>query len=238
MLRSVVTVAVLGLFACPVLAQDPTGSSAESASWVSTNGVATLDVPPDVAFVQMASEARARKTVDAQKLATDAMTTLLGALKALGLPSAAVTTKGYTLQTEFDHVGGDQTFRDYMARNTIDVRVDDLSKLPGVIDAAGTSGASVVSGLRFDLKDRSTVEHDLLGRAVEDAMTRAQALAAGAHRSLGAIVRITEQRNLPPAYVNYDAFGGGGGRGGSSPTPISPSEVQVRAVVSLVVQLR
>jgi uncharacterized protein YggE len=239
MLRSLLLAALAGLVAAPVEAQT-TGSGTDQTSWISTTGEAMAGVAPDVAFVQIATEGRARKTVDAQKLSADAMATLLAMLKTLALPPAAVATRGYTLQSEFDHVGGEQTFRDYLARNTIEVRVDDLSKLPSVIDTAGSAGAAVVSGLRFDVKDRATLERDLLRRAVDDAMGRAQTIAEGAHRSLGTTVRISEQRNMGPIYQSFDSFqgGGGGGRGGSVPTPVTPGEVQVRAQVSLTVQLR
>jgi uncharacterized protein YggE len=239
MLRSLIFVVLAGLLASPARAQT-TGAGTDQTSWISTTGEATESVAPDVAVVQIACEGRARKTVDAQKLSADAMATLLAALKTLALPATAVATRGYTLQTEFDHVGGEQTFRDYLARNTIEVRVDDLARLPAVIDTAGSSGASLVSGLRFDVKDRATRERDLLRRAVDDAMSRAETIAEGAHRALGTIVRIQEQRNTGPLYQNFDAFqagGGGGGRGGA-PTPVTPGEVQVRAQVSLTVQLR
>jgi uncharacterized protein YggE len=240
MLRSFLLVALVGLVAAPAEAQTA-GSGTDQTSWISTTGEAMVGVAPDVAFVQIATEGRARKTVDAQKLSADAMATLLASLKTLALPPTAIATRGYTLQSEFDHVGGEQTFRDYLARNTIEVRVDDLAKLPSVIDTAGTAGAAVVSGLRFDVKDRATLERDLLRRAVDDAMGRAQTIAEGAHRSLGTIVRISEQRNIGATDQRFDAFqggGAGGGRGGSVPTPVTPGEVQVRAQVSLTVQLR
>jgi uncharacterized protein YggE len=238
MLRSLLLVALVGLVATPVEAQTAS-SGTDQTSWISTTGEALAGVAPDVAFVQIATEGRARKTVDAQKLSADAMATLLASLKTLALPPTAIATRGYTLQSEFDHVGGEQTFRDYLARNTIEVRVDDLSKLSSVIDTAGMAGAAVVCGLRFDVKDRATLERDLLRRAVDDAMSRAQTIAEGAHRSLGTIVRISEQRNLGPIYQSFDSLqgGGGGGRGGV-PTPVTPGEVQVRAQISLTVQLR
>ena len=71
--------------------------------------------------------------------------------------------------------------RGYIARNQIDVRVDDLDRLGPAIDAAGASGATSMAGLRFDLKDRAGAEREALRLAVEDAMARAKAIAAGAN---------------------------------------------------------
>ena len=95
--------------------------------------------------------------------------------------------------------------RGYIVRNQIEVRVDDLDKLGAVIDAAGASGATSIAGLRFDLKDRAVVERDALRLAVEDAMARARAIAAGAKATLGPILRIEEQGEMHEPAADADA---------------------------------
>jgi len=208
-----------------------------SAPVIVTTGEAVLTVAPDRAFLQIAAEGRASKAADAQRLAADAMTSLQAALKGLGLPADAVKTTGYTLAPENDYVNGRQTFKDYLARNQIEVRVDDLGRLSAIIDAAGASGASVVSGLRFDVKNRESVEQAALKQAVADAMARATAIAAGANRTVGGIVRIVEQRMTQPVYRAFDSIASAG-RGGGAPTPVEPGEVEVRAQVSLTVAIK
>jgi uncharacterized protein len=204
-----------------------------------TQGEATLTVPPDRAFVQMSAEGRAQKAADAQRLASDAMTSLQSALKSAGVAADAIRTIGYTLAPENDYVNGRQQFRGFLARNQIEVRVDDLGKLSSIIDATGTSGAASVSGLRFDVKNRSTVEQTALKQAVADAMSRATVIAAGANKTIGGIVRIQEQRISQPGPVRYamDSFSGGRG-GGGGPTPVEPGEVEIRAQVTLTVAIK
>jgi uncharacterized protein len=204
-----------------------------------TQGEATLTVPPDRAFVQMSAEGRAQKAGDAQRLAADAMTSLQNALKSAGVLADAIRTIGYTLTPENDYVNGRQQFRGFLARNQIEVRVDDLGKLSSIIDATGTSGAASVSGLRFDVKNRSTVEQAALKQAVADAMSRATVIAAGANKTVGGIVRIQEQRMSQPGPVRYamDTFSGGRG-GGGGPTPVEPGEVEIRAQVTLTVSIK
>jgi hypothetical protein len=203
-----------------------------------TQGEATLSVPPDRAYVQMSAEGRAQKAGDAQRLAADAMTSLQTALKNAGVPADAIRTVGYALTPENDYVNGRQQFRDFLARNQIEVRVDDLSKLSAIIDATGTSGAASVSGLRFDVKNRTNVEQAALKQAVADAMSRAAVIAAGANRTVGNIVRIQEQRISQPSPVRYTMDSIGGGRGGGGPTPVEPGEVEVRAQVTVTVAIK
>jgi hypothetical protein len=241
MSRQLVSViAVLAMTGGAVLAQAPQSSALDSS--VTTTGEASLSVAPDVAIVMISAEGRGKKTADAQKISADAMTSLQAALKTLALAPNAIRTTGYTLTPEYDYFNGTQSFRDFLARNTIEVHVDDIKLLPSVIDTAGTTGATTVSGLRFDVKERARIERDLLQQAVKDAMNRAEVIAAGANRQLGSAMRINEQRiNNGPMYRAFDSFqaGLGGGRGAPPPpTPVTPGEVEVRAQVSLTIAIR
>jgi uncharacterized protein YggE len=76
---------------------------------------------------------------------------------------------------------------------------------------------------------------------VQDATERATAIAAGAGRSLGPIVRIQEQRmsSAPYRVMMGGAGGGQGGRGGQQDaTPITPGEIEIRAVVVLTAAIK
>jgi len=234
---SAVCAAALFAFATAASAQTP---PAQAEPVIVAQGEAILTVPPDRAFVSIAAEGRAQKTADAQQIAAQAMTSVQSALKRLGLPADAIKTTGYIVQPEYDYNQGRQSFRDYLARNTIEVRVDDISKLADVIDTTGASGAASMSSLRFDVKNRDAVERDALKKAVQDATERAQAIAAGAGKSVGNIVRIQEQRVSGPSAVRYDIAGGGGGRGGLAQvsTPVTPGEIELRAIVMLTVAIR
>ena len=212
-------------------------STAAEPPVIVAQGEALLMLQPDRAYVTFAAEGRAVKSPDAQRQAAAAMTSLQAALKTLGLAGDVIRTTSYTVQPQYDFANNRQTFREYLARNVIEVRVDDLAKLADVIDAGGTSGATSVSGLRFDLKNRSTAELDALRRAVRDATARATAIAEGAGKSIGPIVRLQEQRSSSASPVfQMQAGAGGGGRGGG--TPIEPGEIQVRATVTLTVAIK
>jgi uncharacterized protein YggE len=124
----------------------------------------------------------------------------------------------------------------YIARNQVEVRVDDLKKLGGVIDAAGASGATSMSGLRFDIKDRAIIERDALRLAVQDAMARARAIATGAGATLGPIVRIDEQGDSAPPGIY--AMRMTASAAGAPETPINPGELEIRASVTLTVGIK
>ena len=93
---------------------------------------------------------------------------------------------------EFDYANGRQTFRNYLARNTVEVRLDDIDRVGIVIDAAAAGGATTITGIRFDVRNRAALERDALRQAVADARARADAAAAGAGATIDRIVRVEE----------------------------------------------
>jgi uncharacterized protein YggE len=221
----------------PATAQaQPPPPQAASIPVVATQGTGTLKRAPDQAWVSIAAEARAATPADAQRQAAEAMTSVQTALRNAKLPADAIKTTGYSLQPDFQYEGGRARLRGYIVRNQIEVRIDDLDRLAPAIDAAGASGATSMAGLRFDLKDRAGAEREALRLAVEDAMSRARAIAAGANASLGPVVRIEEQGSMRPPPMPYVAMSAR--EGAPVQTPVTPGEIEISAQVTLTIQLR
>lgn len=223
------------LLASLLLALTPQATGAPQASnepVIVTTGEGVVKMAPDRVWVTIAAESRAKSPREAQRANADAMKAVLDKLKALGLPADAIRTSGYDLQPQFDYVNGRQSLREYLARNTIEVRVDDVTRAGEVLDAAVGSGATSVSGVRFDLKDRSAAEREALKKAVADARGRADAAAAGAGMKVERVVKIEEQRMMVPEprpvmmarqSMVVDAAG----------PPISAGELEIRSTVTM-----
>ena len=212
-------------------------ASAPEPSVIVTSGEAVNKVAPDRAWVTITSESRARSPREAQKQNAAAMTNVMQQLKAAGLPADAVRTTTVDLQPEFDYAGGRQTLRGYVARNSVEVRVDTLSRLGEILDLVVGSGATSLSGVRFDLQNRDAAERDALKRAVADARTRAEAAAAGAGVRIERIVRIEEHRaSVTPPPRPLVAMRAEMAQ--QVETPIAPGEVEIRAAVTLTVAIK
>ena len=123
--------------------------------------------------------------------------------------------------------------RDYLARNIVEVRVDDINRAGEVLDAAVGSGATSVSGVRFDLKDRSAAERDALRKAVADARGRADAAAAGAGMRVDRVVRIEEQRVMLPEPPRPMMMTRQSMVADAGAPPMSPGELEIRATVTM-----
>jgi uncharacterized protein YggE len=206
---------------------------------ITTPGEASIKRAPDRAWVTVSTDARAPKSADARRIGAQAMTDVQTALKGTGVTPEAIRTVAYSLQPDMSYDNGHATVVGYIAHNEIEVRVDDLDKLPDVIDAANTpkNVSLSINGPRYDLKDRETVERQVLSLAVENALARARAIAEGARMTLGGIQHI-ENESAPSAVpmVRMQSAAVAGGRG--TPTPISPGEIEIEARVQVTIAIR
>jgi uncharacterized protein YggE len=243
--RKLTTLLIAGLFA---LAASPLGVQAQAPApemnVIVTQGAATVKRTPDRAWVSIAAEGRAAKAADARSQAATQMTTVQAAIKAAGIPADAIKTTSFSLQPQMVWDGKQSRPGDYVARNQIDVRVDNLDVLSAVLDAAGsvrTTGNLLVSitGVRFDLKNPDSVEQEALNLAVQDAVSRARTMAAAGGRSTGPVIRMEEQRQWTPERpVPMMMMRAQAAADVAVQTPIEPNEVEVRATVTVTVRLQ
>ncbi|MEO7189776.1 MAG: SIMPL domain-containing protein [Vicinamibacterales bacterium] len=226
----------LALVASPAFAQ----TAPPSAPSIVTQGQAVLKRAPDRAWLTVATETRDAKAADARKTNADLMNAVQAALKRAGAASDAIRTTGYSLTPEMEWNNGRAIPRGYLVRNQIEVRVDDLDRLGDLIDAANApkgTGLSII-GPRFGLKDESAAESEALKQAVQAALSRAEAMAAGARRTLGAIVRIEEQNVMRPGPEPMAFRMATAKAPDAADTPITPGEIEIRAQVTLTVEIR
>lgn len=226
------------LTVAPAAGQSQPAPAADAARGVIvTSGEGVVKATPDRVWVSIAAESRARNPKDAQRATADAMSAVTAKLKTAGLPPDAIRTTSYNLQPEFDYANGRQTLKGYVAHNTVEVRVDDVARAGEILDAAVGSGATSVSGVRFDLKDRVGAEREALRLAVADARARADAAASGAGLRVDRVVRIEEQRGFVQPRPMMMAIRESVQVIDAQPI-ISPGELDVRATVTLTTSIR
>jgi uncharacterized protein YggE len=231
-----VAIAILITVTRPAMAQS---QSPAGPAVIVTSGEGIVKKAPDRAWVSIAAESRAPTAQEAQRLNTTAMTAVVEKIKASGITGDAIQTTGYNLQPEFDYANGKQRLRGYVARNQVQVRVDALDKTGDVIAAAVATGATNVSGVRFDLKDRDTVEREALRLAVRDARGRADAAASGASVQIERIIRIEEQRemdNVRPMAMRMPSMAETVTV--QAAVPIEAGEIEIHSRVTLTVAIR
>ncbi len=237
--RLLLAVAVMMAWAVPLQAQPPVQPSTPSEPVVVVAGEGIVKAAPDQAWVTVAAESRSKNPKDAQAQNAKTMSAVQEKLAAAGLAKDLIRTIAYDVQLESDWVNGRQVPRGYVARNVIEIRLDDITRVGEVIDIAVTSGATSIHGVRFDLKQRDSLEREALKRATADARARAEAAAAGAGRTIDRVVRVEEPVGRafpqPPVMMMRETAGPAADR---VQTPIVAGEIEIRASVILTATLK
>lgn len=200
-----------------------------SESVVVVSGQGVVLAVPDRAWITIGAESRAANPREAQRLNAEAMRPVQEKLKSAGIPADAIRTISYDVQYEWDFVNNKRVGRGYVARNTIEVRVDAIDRVGEYLEVAVGSGATSVGGIRFDLKDQAKLEREALRLAVADARTKADAAASGVGRSVDRILRIEEQGVIvPPMPVRMMREVAQAGVADATP-PIATGQTEIRA---------
>ena len=195
---------------------------------------------PDVARTTVGVEVSAPTVKEVTSEAADKMDKVLAALKAQGVADKDIQTSNYSIHYDERYPmerpakveGSDDIEQSgvYRVSNMVNIKIRDLDKVAGVIDAVVEAGVNSLWGVDFALDDTSEVEAEARAKAVSDATDRAEELAKLSNVKLGYIVEITEVIGSSPFYApRAMEFAGGGGGGG----PISPGELEVAMQVQV-----
>jgi uncharacterized protein YggE len=201
---------------------------------IETTGEAVITVKSDRAQLDIGVVTQA-STSDAAALKNAVeLETVLSQLRGVLGPNADIKTISYSLSPNYRYPtgGGEPTITGYTATNIVRAAIDDLTKVGKVIDATTGSGANRVQGLEFTLKNRDQAEAEALRAAALNARRKANTLAAAL--DVG-VVRILSAVESSPTVtpVRSVAFA----RAEAAATPIESGTIEVRATVTLTVQI-
>jgi uncharacterized protein YggE len=240
-MHGVAAAAVVAVFAAvgAAAAQDPPSPAGfPNTPVVVTTGHALVRRAPDVAFVMVAVESRARNPRDAQRQNAELSAAVQQKLAAAALGKDAVRTLGYTIQQEFDFTNGRRVPRDYVARNAIEIRVEAVERVGELLDVVVQAGATAVGGVRFDLRDRAAAEREALRLAVVDARARADAAAGGAGQTVVRVLRIDDTRPPRIEYPERQLMMARAPAADAAETPIEPGVIEIRADVTVTAAIK
>ena len=220
-----------GQLASPVLAQttpEPATADYSPNQTITVVGQGTVRVQPDIAQVSIGIETSSATVAEAVQDNETQMEAILAALKAAGIADKDIQTMNYSIYLDrsaepmpavgTSSEGGTAVYR---VSNMVQVTIRDLEKVGDVLDAVIGAGANNIWGVSFSVDDPTAAQADARAQAVEDALTRAQALAELNGVMLGPVMAINEvvSGNVYPAAVKMETAAGGGS--------ISPGELEV-----------
>ena len=230
---------ICGSAGCHGMAAAPAQRSIDPAAvaTITIAGESTVRRSPDVAFVVVTVQTTAQSSKDARQKNAVTMTVVRKRLEESHIPADAIRTVMYDLRREFDYAKGRQVPRQFVAQNTIEVRIDDLDRVGDLIDAMVASGASSVDGPNLALKDPASLQREALKQATEDARAKAETVAAGAGRSIDRVLRI-EERGDTGEMPSFPRIAAAAPTPTAVDTPIARGQISATARVTLTASLK
>jgi len=202
-------------------------------------GMARVSEAPDRVYIDIGvtTQARRAETVATRNAAGAAA--VIAAVKRVAGPTVQLSTTEYSVSPSFHYPrgGGTPTIVGYTASNVVRVRLDDLTRIGRVIDAATEAGSNTVRDIRFALRDEQAARSEALREAALKARQDAQALVAALGLRVVRILSVSEQSpEITPVPIYAQAMDMRLAAAAPA-TPVETGSIDVNATVTLRVEV-
>lgn len=189
---------------------------------------------PDIAMIGAGVVTQATKAGDAMAANAKAMTATIAALKRAGVADRDIQTQSINLQPQYRY-GDNQppVLTGYQANNRVSVRIRDLARAGGVIDALVSAGANQIDGPTLSIEHPEAALDEARAKALATARTRAELYAKAAGLTVKRIVRISESENAGPIVRPMAMMA----RAAKDSTPVEAGEQELTVNLSVVFEL-
>lgn len=167
-------------------------------------GQGSVDVAPDMAVLVLTVTREAETARSALDANSSAMNDVLTAMKAEGIEARDLQTSGFSIRPKYTYPSPKSSQKQetprivgYTVRNSLTVRVRDISAVGVILDKSVTLGVNEGGNIMFTNDDPSAVITQARIKAVKDAMNKAKTLAEAAGVKTGKLLEISEQSYSP-----------------------------------------
>jgi hypothetical protein len=206
---------------------------------LTVNGTGKVYLTPDIAYITIGvhtEDENATKAVADNNTQTQKV---IDVLKSEGIAEKDIQTTNFSIypQKEYDSEGKPTGKIVYIVDNSVYVTVRDLDKVGDVLDATVQAGANNISGIQFDVADKSAALSQARKSAVEDAEAKAQELASAAGVSLGAVQTISESTSSAPIPM-YDMRAAAPMAAEAASVPVQAGQMLLTIDVNIVYEIK
>jgi uncharacterized protein YggE len=215
----------------------------DSVPSITTNGVASTEVVPDIATISIGVETERPKAADAARDNTLATQAIAGEIKAQGIEARDIKTLSVTLSPVYDEVHDasgsvtKRTLRGYIARNSLSVRIREIAKAGVLAGQLMDKGANSFYGVEFDYTQKEAKYDALRGDAVRDALGKANSYVSGLGLKLGRVLEIATQGPYPAPAGMSPKMLGAAKREAAAAVPVEPGSEVLRTEVQVTWEL-
>lgn len=208
---------------------------------IMVSGQGSVDIAPDMAVLSLTVTREAKTARAALDANSSAMADVIKAMRARGIAERDLQTANFSIQPKYSQVPrtskGERpapVIVGYTVRNSLSVRVRDITRLGEVIDESVTLGVNQGGSILFTNDDASQALTAARIAAVKDARQKARTLAEAAGVKAGKVLQISEQSYNPQPMPMMRAAAMADG---ASAVPIATGENTYSVTVQLIVAI-
>lgn len=205
---------------------------AEDQRTLTVSGEGSAVATPDVAYVSVTVATESETVRKAMASNKTSMNNVLAVLAKEGVLDKDICTNSFTLSSKYKYSKDEEPkVVGYVVKNDLKITVRDLNKVGVLLDSLTTDGRiNAVSGVVFDVANKTKVTDEARTQAVKDALKRAKLIAEASGVKLGKILTINEGRVQYPSYSNIRSAV-------AESAYLSKGEQSYQVTVGLVIQL-
>lgn len=163
---------------------------------ITVSGQGRVSVAPDRALVRLGVLTRAATAPEALQEHEDDVARVLTQVRRFGIADREIEIEALSLGEDYGRDGPDG----YRAQRVVTVTMDSLRRVPDLVAAVVGEGANQLQSIEYVVRDTTPIKALALDRAVADARTKAERIAAASGVTIGAVVAVQEggSLSLPP----------------------------------------
>lgn len=227
---------MVAVCAIAVLAAGLETRADEAQRTVTVTGVGKVSAVPDMVTVRTGVTSQAATAGEALSANTASMTKLFEVLKEAKIAERDVQTSNFNVSPVYERDPQRRTANrvsGYRVSNQVSIRVRKIQNLGDILDALVRAGSNQISGISFDVENKTGIMDGARKLAVQDARKKALTLVGEADVKISRVLSISE--------------GGGGGprpqpmmarfKAADSAVPVAAGEQEFSAQVVVVFEL-
>lgn len=230
------------------------GSGVSATNTINVSGTGDVYAVPDTAVFTATVQETAKDVATAQAAATKKGNAIIDYLKGAGVDAKDIQTTDYSVNPQYEYSQsvcpastngtpiycppGRQTLTGYQVSETLTVKVRDTNKAGDLLAGVGSKGASQVSGLNFTIDDQDALEAQARGKAIDDAKTKAEALAKQLGVRIVRVVGFSENGNYPVYYAKTMSAGMGASDAAAPSPEIATGQNKITSNVSVTYEIQ
>ena len=217
---------------------------------LSVSAIGKVSGKPDIATIYVGVEASEPSAQRAMAVLGEKMTAVVDGIKVLGISGDDIQTANLNLYPYREVIKDREEIRGpsavdssqataeptvitgYRASSNVVVTIRNFDHLVWVIDSAVSSGANLLSGVRFSMSDSESKNNAALRLAVTNARAKADLLAAESGVTIVGVQSIQERTYYSETSYAFAAAPAAPARS-ARPVPVEPGQLEIGARVSI-----